>query len=175
MAGSTPIYGFPYPESSDLVANYPALGQDLAEDIESVLSAGFGKILQVVRATDTTNRSTTSTTAVDVTGMTVSITPKKADSNILVLVSAYVSTSAASCYCRLQITDSANATLSGGQQTTLGGLNSQVEAPVAIMAWVAAVNTSARSYKLRFFVNSGTASVGNATNTGQIFAIEVGA
>lgn len=38
MAGSTPIYGFPYPESSDLVANYPALGQDLAEDIESTIS-----------------------------------------------------------------------------------------------------------------------------------------
>lgn len=37
MAGSTPIYGFPYPEPSDLVANYPALGQDLAEDIEAVL------------------------------------------------------------------------------------------------------------------------------------------
>lgn len=42
MAGSTPIYGFPYPESSDLVANYPALGQDLAEDIESTI-AGIPK------------------------------------------------------------------------------------------------------------------------------------
>ena len=39
MAGSTPIYGFPYPESSDLVANYPALGQDLAEDIEATIAA----------------------------------------------------------------------------------------------------------------------------------------
>ncbi len=37
MAGSTPIYGFPYPQPSDLVANYPALGQDLAEDIETVI------------------------------------------------------------------------------------------------------------------------------------------
>jgi len=37
MPGVTPIYGFPYPEPSDLVANYPALGQDLAEDIEAVL------------------------------------------------------------------------------------------------------------------------------------------
>jgi hypothetical protein len=43
MPGATPIYGFPYPDPSDLVANYPALGQDLAEDIETVidgLSAG---------------------------------------------------------------------------------------------------------------------------------------
>lgn len=37
MAGSTPIYAFPYPQPSDLVANYPALGQQLAEDIEDVL------------------------------------------------------------------------------------------------------------------------------------------
>lgn len=37
MAGTTPIYGFPYPESSDLVADYPALGQDLAEDVETVI------------------------------------------------------------------------------------------------------------------------------------------
>jgi hypothetical protein len=39
MAGSTPVYGFPYPESSDLVANYPALGEQLAEDIEAELVA----------------------------------------------------------------------------------------------------------------------------------------
>lgn len=37
MPGSTPVYGFPYPEPTDLVADYPALGQNLAEDIEAVL------------------------------------------------------------------------------------------------------------------------------------------
>jgi len=37
MPGSTPIYGFPYPEATDLVADYPALGQELAEDIEAAL------------------------------------------------------------------------------------------------------------------------------------------
>jgi hypothetical protein len=48
--GTTPIYGFPYPDPSDLVANYPALGQDLAEDIEAVLPTIGG----VVPATPTT-------------------------------------------------------------------------------------------------------------------------
>ena len=42
MPGATPIYAFPYPEPSDLVANYPALGQDLAEDIETVID-GLGE------------------------------------------------------------------------------------------------------------------------------------
>lgn len=38
MAGSTPIYGFPYPQSTDLVADYPTLGQELATDVETVIS-----------------------------------------------------------------------------------------------------------------------------------------
>lgn len=37
MAGSTPIYGIPYPQASDLVANYPALGEDLAEKVDEKL------------------------------------------------------------------------------------------------------------------------------------------
>lgn len=37
MAGSTPIYGLPYPEPSDLVANYPALGENLAEKLDEKL------------------------------------------------------------------------------------------------------------------------------------------
>lgn len=39
MPGTTPVYGFPYPEPTDLVADYPALGQDLAEDVEAALQA----------------------------------------------------------------------------------------------------------------------------------------
>jgi hypothetical protein len=39
MPGATPIYGFPYPDPSDLVANYPALGQQLAEDVEDEIAA----------------------------------------------------------------------------------------------------------------------------------------
>lgn len=37
MASSTPIYGIPYVESSDLVANYPSTSEDLAEKIEDKL------------------------------------------------------------------------------------------------------------------------------------------
>lgn len=44
MPGSTPIYGFPYPQSADLVANYPALGQELAQDIEAVLPTLSGLV-----------------------------------------------------------------------------------------------------------------------------------
>jgi len=45
MAGSTPVYGFPYPQPSDLVANYPALGEDLAEDVEAALPGVKGQLI----------------------------------------------------------------------------------------------------------------------------------
>jgi hypothetical protein len=54
MAGSTPIYGFPYPQSTDLVADYPALGQELATDVETVIS-GLGSGLNVVTPTSIAN------------------------------------------------------------------------------------------------------------------------
>lgn len=54
MAGSTPIYGFPYPTSTDLVADYPAMGQDLATDVETVIS-GLGSGLNLVTPTSIAN------------------------------------------------------------------------------------------------------------------------
>ena len=55
MPGATPIYAFPYPDPSDLVANYPALGQDLAEDVETVIAAlGSGALSLVTSQSFTT-------------------------------------------------------------------------------------------------------------------------
>jgi hypothetical protein len=51
MAGSTPIYGLPYPQATDLVADYPALGQELAEDIESVISGLGGGLNHIATST----------------------------------------------------------------------------------------------------------------------------
>jgi hypothetical protein len=59
MPGATPIYGFPYPDPSDLVANYPALGQDLAEDVETVIAA-LGSGLNLITATTFSAQSSVS-------------------------------------------------------------------------------------------------------------------
>jgi len=58
MPGSTPVFGFPYPDPSDLVANYPALGQQLAEDVEDEIIASGG--LSLVTATSFTTQSSVS-------------------------------------------------------------------------------------------------------------------
>ena len=83
MPGATPIYGFPYPDPSDLVANYPALGQQLAEDVETEIAAS-SKISQVLSTAKTDVFSTNSTSFVDVTGLSVTITPSSATSTILI-------------------------------------------------------------------------------------------
>jgi hypothetical protein len=84
--GTTPIYGFPYPDPSDLVANYPALGQQLAEDVESTFLTGV-KVLQVVSTLKQDTFTTSSTSYTDVTGLSVSITPGTATNKILVIAS----------------------------------------------------------------------------------------
>lgn len=68
MAGNTPVYGFPYPEPTDLVADYPALGQQLAEDIETVLPTLGG--LSPITPTSIANSGGTAT----LTGTTVTFT-----------------------------------------------------------------------------------------------------
>jgi len=68
MPGTTPVYGFPYPEPTDLVADYPSLGQQLAEDIEAVLP-GLGAL-----AKTTPTSITHSGGSASLTGNTVTLT-----------------------------------------------------------------------------------------------------
>ena len=180
---ATTAGGTPYVESSDLVANYPAVSLALAEHIDDLPAA----ILQVVRATDTTSRSTTSTSAVDVTGMSVTITPQKSDSAILIIVSvqAYSEATADSNGSYLFITDASDNLISGGEQTVAatyltgytGGGTRRIRGSTQIIAYATPATTSAVTYKLRMAVDtpSTTVLVKNERQTGQIFAIEVSA
>jgi hypothetical protein len=144
-----------------------------------VFPAG-GKILQVIRATDSTDRTTTSTSFADVTGMSVSITPQSATSNLIVLASYVISISSADTYFRGGITDSSNNFLSGagGWFTGAAGGTSGWVSMEQLIGYVAAGDTSSRTYKLRFAKGTGGAGpvlVRNAEVTGQMLAIEVAA
>jgi len=79
---ATTAAGTPYVESSDLVANYPGTSLALANHIDGL---DGGKVLQVVSVTKVDTFTTTSTSFVDVTGLTASITPASTSSVILVL------------------------------------------------------------------------------------------
>jgi len=188
MAGSIKLYGpSGYTEiaadasADDNVLTLPSTGNTLATDLDlaTKLNIAGGKILQIVRATDSTDRTTTSTSFVDVTGMSVSISPQKTDSAILIFASfRFERTGADGSAINVQITDSGNNAISGAQGHTLySGGNVTIGIPVTIIGYATPGVTSSQTYKLRFSTNfaSAVAQISNATNTGQIFAIEVSA
>ena len=151
---------------------------DLGDLLDAKLPIAGGKILQVVRATDTTNRTTTSTSYVDVTGMSVTITPQKSDSTVLVLCVFTMSAegNGTSVDARLVITNSADTVLTGAQDLIISSPDN-LFFPMVLMAQVAPNSTSAQTYKMRFRVTGAnrTITIYNGSATGQIYAIEVSA
>jgi hypothetical protein len=149
---------------------------DVAPDAALVLpSTGFGKILQVVRATDGTQRTTTSTSNVDAS-ISVTITPQKSDSAIIVIWSGIVQTPTGSQYTRLSVTDASNNRLSGAESALIYDQNTQsLRTSFVLMGYSTPATTSATTYKGRFSSSSGTTTLVNNNSTGQLYAIEVAA
>jgi len=134
-----------------------------------------GKILQVVRATDSTDRSTSSTSFVDAS-ISVTITPQKSDSAIIVIAASVLEISG-NFIGFTRITDASDNPISGAEEAVIyfsntGAVNHNV------IGYATPATTNATTYKLRFRTNSGAsvAKLNNATfSTGQMYAIEVSA
>ena len=152
-------------------------------DLSNGATLPAGSVLQVVRATDATDRTTTSTSFVDA-GLSVTITPTSASSVIYVISSSRARTRDASSTgstINLQITDSSDVALSGAEELQLspgmGGASSvSLFAQQGLIGFDSPASTSAQTYKLRFKQNSATeTTIENASSTGQLIAIEVAA
>ena len=148
--------------------------------VNTAVAAG-GKVLQVVRGTDSTDRTTTSSSFVDA-GISVTITPQRTTSNILLIWTANTSatvTSGTNCFARFAITDSANNLIGG--QVRLGiaasAANNQIDSAMSLIRWASPATVSATTYKGRFNLQFGlNANVfNNTTGAGELFAIEVAA
>ena len=152
----------------DLSGNGILSGVDIA-------GSGLGKILQVVRATDGTNRTTTSTSFVDA-NISVTITPQKNDSAI-VLLASIASISPGVTYSVYQITDNSNNAISGAEAQTSGKNSAgELRTAVTLIGYSTPATTSATTYKVRFRSDGGgSVSCANANNTGSLYAIEVSA
>jgi hypothetical protein len=146
--------------------------------IAQLEAASTGKILQVVRATDTTNRTTTSLSFVDA-NISVTITPTSATSNILLVWSVHVDSTPSGGYALavLVITDSSNNIIDG-----TGDINHGIVASNRYLlqsnfiAWDSPATTSATTYKGRFHsATNNSVLLYNTLSTAQLFAIEVGA
>ena len=138
-------------------------------------ASGFGKVLQVVRATDTTLRTTSSTTFVDA-NISVTITPQKNTSAILLIWTLGVSGSSFT-YAQFQITDNSNNAISGANGSysgTLAGSNNAYA--LCLIGYATPATTSATTYKGRYRTDAGSIGIYNNTHsTGQLYAIEVAA
>ena len=163
-----------------------ALGtNNISAQLATKLDIAGGKVLQVVRATDATQRSTTSTSQVDVTGMSVTITPQKSDSTLLLIAvfnAAVVANSGTFAEASFRITDASNNILQGSTffglfNNTFSGADGSASAPNIIWRTATPATTSAVTYKLRFQVSGAnmTAFVQNSQTEGQMYAIEVSA
>ena len=141
-------------------------------------ATGFGKILQVVAATDSTERSTTSTSYVTGSNtLSVSITPASTSNKVLLIANL------GSLYFN---TDShiINTTIYR-DTTNLGtadGLSEQVSTPNAGYDWSQDVSlsfldspssTSALTYQVYFKTSASTANLNKGSATASIVAMEV--
>jgi hypothetical protein len=170
----------------DFTAGEVLAAADLNDTFAAKLDLAGGKVLQVVRATDATARSTTSTSLVDVTGMSVTITPQRSTSAIIIVAVGFgvsVSTGDGQNHVIFAITDSSNNLISGAQNMSVGvsnfnGTSTRITRNnFNIWGYATPGTTSAVTYKLRFKVeaDSTTGQCSNADNTGQLYAIEVSA
>ena len=159
-----------------MAINSLALGtNNISAQLDTKLNIAGGKVLQIVRATDATNRTTTSGTFVDAS-ISVTITPQKSDSVILVIWAVFAYSPSGDNFTDLRIADASDNGLSGAERIVLYGTSSSyIQVLQTIIGRVAPATTSAVTYKGRFASSSGTATLSNATNTGQLYAIEVSA
>jgi hypothetical protein len=170
---------------SDFTAGEILSAVDLNDTFAAKLNLAGGKILQIVRATDATQRTTTSTSYVDA-NISVTITPQKSTSAILILATGTTGQNNATNNVMLgliRITDSSNNAISGAQNVFFGadGLTRATTAVVSdgytIIAYATPATTSPVTYKLQFRVTNAANlfALENSQTTGQMYAIEVSA
>ena len=148
---------------------------NISAQLAGKLDVAGGKVLQVVRATDSTDRSTTSATFVDAS-LSITITPQRNTSAILLIASYNADTTNAGIGIVVQITDSSNNAISGtGNGFLFAG--TRVIAFQTLFAYATPATTSATTYKLRFRrgASSDTVTLVNSGNIAQLYAIEVSA
>lgn len=146
---------------------------------------GFGKVLQVVRNTNASTLSTTSTALIDATGINVTITPRSSTSTLIIIATLQVinygstGTNHKAEFC---ITDSSNNAISGAQSAEIGIANYSYSGTynnnhyVTMIGYVSPATTNAVTYKVRYkSVNSNNiVEIMGPTRTSQMLAIEIG-
>jgi len=122
----------------------------------SGIGATAGQVIQVISATDSTERATTSATFNDITGMTVSITPSSASNKVFIIASGAAGVDGTGIGYYTILKDSTNlGNATNGMAISRG--NSAASYPNVAMSYLdSPATTSATTYKLQFRSTSGT-------------------
>ena len=163
-------------------ADSSAVTTSLDYKVAQLEAISHGKILQVVSTTKTNTFTTTSTSYVDVTGVSQAITPTSATSKVLIIITGVTGQTSNADLNRFNIVrDSTNIGQSTGGATAnetsfIYPLVANVGVPFAISFLDSPATTSATTYKLQMAVSGGTGTIGRHgqnSNSGAITTITV--
>tara|TARA_R100001126_G_scaffold53073_1_gene29953 strand:+ start:846 stop:1679 length:834 start_codon:yes stop_codon:yes gene_type:complete len=173
--------------ANDLISGKTALASTPADTDEFLVSdagtlkridyshiKGGGKVLQVVSATDTTERSHSSSTySLASSSLTVDITPSATSSKILVMLSTSYKKNGGSMFITI-FRDSTN--LGNGNNGFINGDANNVPYPGSIVVLDSPSSTSQLTYQIRTRSGGGDAvDFNEGGSTGSIVAMEIGA
>ncbi len=132
-------------------------------------AAGGGKVLQVVGATDSTHRSTTSTSFVTGSNtLSVSITPSSASNKVFIIVNTTMSNNSGDDFVFATIyrgaTNLGNATNGMAIGNSVPGI-SHTDHPMCISFLDSPSSTSALTYQFYFRASANTASINGRSGT----------
>ena len=148
---------------------------DKITPVDGVPSGGGGGIIQVVQTVKQDQFTTTSTSYVDVTGFSATITPKFSTSKILVMVMTTVQQTGTRT--RLDIHNSTSGgVISGSSNGMQASEGTSINMPAHMSFLHSPATTSATTYKLQVLNTGGNTSYINAsTHTGTMTLMEVSA
>ena len=143
--------------------------------VDGVPTDGGGGIVQVVQTVKQDQFTTSSTSYVDVTGMSATITPKFSTSKILVMVMTTVQQNGSRT--RFDIHNSTSGgRISGSTNGMQGAEGTSINLPCHMSFLHSPATTSATTYKLQMLNTGGSTSYFNAsTHTGTMTLMEVSA
>jgi len=139
-----------------------------------VTSANAGKVLQVLTATDSTQRTTTSTSFTDAGGtLAVAITPSSASNKILILMTSGggnngTGTSSYSVY-----RDATNLGNGSNGFLSIQSAGGQIQSQVAVNYLDSPSTTSSITYRVYFRASANTAYLNLNNNPGSITVLEI--
>ena len=146
-------------------------------NVAGTSGTGFGKVLQVVSATDSTGRSTTSTSFVTGSNtMSVDITPSSTSNKIFVMATGNIYNNTASKYTFATIKRDSTDLGSGsdkGLTNMYSGGGGDDGVPLAISVLDSPSSTSQLTYQVFFRVSGGTGALNESDAKGSITAFEI--